>query len=408
MCDENLGRWQDALKSYTAAAAQYSAVPLAAVFGHGFAARAGEALGQYDLARAEYEKALNLWDDDFGERYSFYPRSGVQKPAVIARVAQLAKTTAAPGGDLVERGRWLLQAGKRADAAALLEGFPKQYPRSDNAAEALYLAHKARLYEALDMANVESPDSDETAAAAILEKLAAQPFDFPVAAAKITLGYMLSKQGDATKGEQLAMEALKQWQARPIPAELPSALAKELAEIRSVVFRPNGDPLYGGRIVNGPPWPPRRPFPFVVGISEVPVSFADGRSTRVTLDQTFPGLDNVLLFDSEQLTFFGALITSLGGTKKRQPTAVMETPNQPIGDSTLVRDFLNKFFQVVSGHWSGWEFSTYPQITRITFTDKEMTKARVAVTIGYAGGEVLMEKQDGRWKATAFTNKWIT
>jgi len=87
---------------------------------------------------------------------------------------------------------------------------------------------------------------------------------------------------------------------------------------------------------------------------------------------------------------------------------VMEAPHQPVGPSLGVMAFLNRAFCVIPGHWSGWHFATFPTISEIVFVDSGRTRALVRVTVGYAGGDVLLEKQDGVWRATKLNQTWVT
>ena len=98
----------------------------------------------------------------------------------------------------------------------------------------------------------------------------------------------------------------------------------------------------------------------------------------------------------------------LGGTRRRQPQAIMETPNQPVGDSMQILRLWNKFFHARPGHWGGWETETYPVIREIQFTDIARTKASARVTIGYSGATVELEKEEGRWVAKRLTDRWVT
>jgi len=86
----------------------------------------------------------------------------------------------------------------------------------------------------------------------------------------------------------------------------------------------------------------------------------------------------------------------------------MQTPNQPVGASLDILALWNKFFAARPGHWGGWELETYPVITRLEFTDAARTRAEAAVTIGYSGATVVLEKTAGRWVAVRLTNHWIT
>jgi len=147
---------------------------------------------------------------------------------------------------------------------------------------------------------------------------------------------------------------------------------------------------------------------YVLVNARVQVKFPDGFETHVTVRQRFARMDNVLVLDDDQIAFLSTLIRSIGGTKKREPAAVMETPNQPIGRSQDVGRVLNQFFPVRPGHWGGWEFLTYPVVSRIEFVNEERTKALASVTIGYSGADVVMEKASGAWKTVALVNQWIT
>jgi hypothetical protein len=92
----------------------------------------------------------------------------------------------------------------------------------------------------------------------------------------------------------------------------------------------------------------------------------------------------------------------------REPRQIVETPNQPIGDSMQLIRVWSKFFHARPGHWGGWELETYPVITEIQFTNPERTKAAARVTIGYSGATVELDKEDGKWIAKRLTNWWIT
>jgi hypothetical protein len=140
----------------------------------------------------------------------------------------------------------------------------------------------------------------------------------------------------------------------------------------------------------------------------VRVKEAAGRTNVLSLPHRMPGLDNVLMLDADQLKFLSDLLYKVGGTERRAPRAIMETPNQPVGASLTVMALLNQFFPVRPGHWGGWEFLTYPVITEIEFMDAARTKARAKVTIGYSGCDVLLEKTGGSWRAVRLVNQWIT
>lgn len=133
-----------------------------------------------------------------------------------------------------------------------------------------------------------------------------------------------------------------------------------------------------------------------------------GGPFRVTIFQTIPSSENALFLNRDQQQWLSQLMLRLGGTKRRVPTGIMETPNQPAGPALDVLALLNRFFPARGGHWGGWEFGTYPVITRIAFQNHDRTKATADVTIGYSGATVVLEKRDGAWIAVELTNEWIT
>jgi len=116
----------------------------------------------------------------------------------------------------------------------------------------------------------------------------------------------------------------------------------------------------------------------------------------------------VLLLKSDELSLVVRLLPTIGGTKSRAPRQIMETPNQPVGDSMQILSLFERFFEARPGHWGGWELETYPQVTQIEFVNAERTKANANVTIGYSGATVVLEKVDGKWRAVRLTNHWIT
>ncbi|MGE5833621.1 MAG: hypothetical protein ACM4AI_04010, partial [Acidobacteriota bacterium] len=128
----------------------------------------------------------------------------------------------------------------------------------------------------------------------------------------------------------------------------------------------------------------------------------------VTLRTPIPGLSNVIFTDRPELDVLTTVMKRVGGTARRQPAAVMETPNQPAGAAVDVRAFWNRFFPMRQGHWAGWVFETYPIITDVTFQDAGRTRAAVRVQVGYSGCTVVLVKESGKWIARELTNFWVT
>ncbi|PYR92949.1 MAG: hypothetical protein DMF84_11070 [Acidobacteria bacterium] len=56
---------------------------------------------------------------------------------------------------------------------------------------------------------------------------------------------------------------------------------------------------------------------------------------------------------------------------------------------------------------TSWPFAN-PRITQIEFVDAGRTKPAVAVTVGYSGATVVLEKENGSWRTKALVNRWVT
>ncbi len=419
-----LGDSAAATLSFRQAASTYATLPLARVLGLAYAGRADEAAGRFDDALADERQALEAWDVDFGLKYDFASThaalpgqraaivdaaSSVSKEALGERVAVLTRSLAIPGGAELERGRWQLQQQQWDDARRTFEDAIARYPRSAVVADARTLAHRARLEHALVLADVEDPAHDEAAALKELEALSHEPPDFNVYAAAIARAAILWKQGATPQAHALMKDALAAWHAaQPLsPAPARGSVDEDVVGIRDVVFRPTGGGVYGTGGWNAFTWPTVSPA-FLVVEPDLSVKLATGAVTRVTSYRPMPGLDNVIFATADQIQFFTTMISRLGGNMKRAPTQVMQTPNQPVGPSMDILALINQFFAARPGHWGGWEFETYPVLGRIEFLNPERTKATAAVTIGYSGVTVVLEKNDGVWLATGLTNRWIT
>ena len=206
-------------------------------------------------------------------------------------------------------------------------------------------------------------------------------------------------------------KTLDSWVAsqRELTARQPATtFDADIAEIRQVIFRPLGDlPVYSGKGWNAFRFPDALPR-FIVVRSDLAVKTPDGQVARHRVYQKFPDFDQVLMLTSEELSLVARLLHTIGGTKRRAPRQVMETPNQPVGDSMQILSLFGRFFPARPGHWGGWELETFPRVTQIEFVNAERTKANANVTIGYSGATVVLEKIDGKWRAVRLTNQWIT
>lgn len=402
------------------AALRYASNPVARVLAHAYAARAEEAAGRFDRALAHDRKALRDWDDDYGESYSLYwwvtspgSQSGmgsdaavVVKTALADRAAALAQSLQRQNGSVVERGRWLLTHGRRREAIEALGALAGG--SSAIARDARALVHRAELEEALELAAADRPGADDRAAMARLEPLTREPLDFAVMVARIAEACLLARTGELSRAETRTRLALDDWHAQQRTRQPATPLERDVADIRRAVFLPNGGAVYGSGSWNAFEWPSSREPPFALVNPAVRVTLAGGEITQVDLQQSFAGDRKVLFLHDDDLNLLRYVLVKLGGTKRRVPTAIMETPNQPVGASMEILQLWNKFFAARPGHWGGWELETYPVVTGIEFIDADRTKAEAAVTIGYSGGTVLMEKVEGRWLARRLTSRWIT
>lgn len=425
-CYEQMRDWPKASAAYKRAASSFANDAYGRVLGGAFASRTLAAQGRFEDSLSAAKTALNSWDADYGFEYSIsssqVPLSGVSTGPVAdtlrvtrddlaVRVATLDHDLRQSGGRLLARARWQLEQNQFTEAINTLTTFLKQEPGSPVPAEARSLLHRAQLESALDLAAVEGAHYDPAKALAALNAISKEPFDSFVATAALAEAALMLTQGQSSEAEALMGKTLDSWVTtqRDLNRQAPtSSIDADVAEIRQVVFRPLGDlPVYRGSGWNAFKFPAALPR-FVVVRADVQVKTSDGQVARHTVYQRFPDLDHVLLLKSDELSLLVRLLPTIGGTKRRAWTQVMETPNQPVGDSMQILSLFGRFFEARPGHWGGWVLETYPQVTQIEFVNAERTKANADVTIGYSGATVVLEKVDGKWRAVRLTNWWIT
>ncbi len=425
-CYEQIKDWPKASAAYERAATSFPNDAYARVLGRAFASRTLDAQARFDDSLAAAKTALNSWDADYGFEYSIRssqaPLSSVITGPVVdtlrvtrddlaARVATLDNDLRQASGSLLVRARWQLDQNQFTEAIKTLTTFLQQEPGSPALTEARALLHRAQLESALDLAAVEGAHYDRAKALAALNAITKEPFDSFVAIAAVAEAALKLTQGQSSEAEALMGKTLDLWVTtqRDLIRQPPvSSIDADVAEIRQVVFRPLGDlPIYGGSGWNAFNFPAALPR-FIVLRADVPVKTADGQVSRHTVYQSFPDLDHVLLLKSDELSLLERLLPTIGGTKSRAPTQIMETPNQPVGDSMQILSLFRRFFEARPGHWGGWVLDTYPQVTQIEFVNVERTKANANVTIGYSGATVVLEKIEGKWRAVRLTNQWIT
>src|SRR5262249_23736208 len=109
----------------------------------------------------------------------------VQEDRLRREIAELERTTALPGGDALERARWLAVHDRKDEAVKPFDELLQRFPRSPLAADARFGKHRIELGQALAEAADESPLRDEKTAMRKLEALGREPYDFTVCAADI-------------------------------------------------------------------------------------------------------------------------------------------------------------------------------------------------------------------------------
>jgi tetratricopeptide (TPR) repeat protein len=423
-CHQFLGDWAEARQAYESVTAA-NHTPPAVVFGYTFAGRASEALNDFERARTSYRRAERAWEGRFADpyfgSYQFYtrleeapcndcdPRSkvDVSKEWLHRRITQLTNARRVPGGMLLERGRFLGTEGVWRSAIAPLSEFIRLHPKSGAAQEAYELLTRAKLETALLRAAPEANEEAKRAALTALESLADEPYGFSVFAAQIAAATLHSLLDSTDRAAELMSSALTRWHQHgaALFSKLASTtLQRDVMDIRDAVFRPNvgWPPQEFGRLRSSDTSPP-----FFILTPDVRVMLHDDSVVQVEAASRLSTKPGVLLLDEEQIAVLERILTSLGGTRRRVPQSVMQTPNQPIGDVQQVQRFWNRFFTMGPGHWGGWIFQTFPIINEVTFIDAARTRGAARIRIGYEGSTQLLTKVDGTWKVTGSSGHWI-
>lgn len=420
-----LGDLEGAAAAYRGAADTAGAPPIAPVLGGAFEADVLAGLGRADEAANRAASAAAAWDADYGDRYragAQQQRLPGQEPLALddamtvtregleARASELRVSADAPGGADLERGRWLLGRGETDAALAALARATGRGRGSVVEPAARLFRHRTRLAAALHRADVLNPDRDESAALEGLAALGGESPDSAVLTARAAHATLLALRGREAEGASRMRDALDAWLTMQTPAAAPPAdtLEADVLAIRRAVFLPRGGGIYADQRWNAFQFSSVSQ-PYMLVDPEVVVKLPDGTSTRLMLRQPLEDYPSVIYVTADEIEQLTSVIRALGGNARGQPAQIMATPNQPVGRAQDIREFLNRFFPMRQGHWSGWELETYPTITDVEFLDDARTKAAVRVTIGYSGGTVLLEKtSDDSWRATGMTGLWIT
>jgi len=423
------GRHRDAARRFAEVARANPGEPVARGLALAYAARASEDAGEFAAALPYYRSALSAWtrdiDDtmaldlprplsappaDIGEIVLTPNRAVVMRDDVDRRDGQLTRSLPVEGGLELERGRWLLRQARPREALPVLERVASRYVRSPAGADAARLVSRARLDSALALADASSPSSDPNAALKGLDALSGGPFDANRGMAGILGATLRLLHGSNADADARLTASLRRWVregTRMVTPPRPDSVGHDVLAVRDAVFLPLGGGRLAGRW-NGFEWPRTLP-PFVMAPSALRVKVA-GQDDRATVDVSHqpPGLTNVVFISSDDVAYLTRAVSQLGGTRRREPTAIMQVPNQPTGDAQAIIRWWNRFFPARPGHWVGFEIMTYPAFTAIEFTNAERSRAVVPVNIGYAGADVVLEKVDGVWTIKELVNRWVT
>ena len=147
----------------------------------------------------------------------------------------MRRTLSQPGGSLFERGRWLLTGKDRTAAAAAFEDSSHESDVRPGGRGSVAAA-SCGLEKALDLPNLERPDTNPAAAVTMLDALDREPFDVAVAAARIAKASLLWTRGEAAAAESVMSSALKDWLQRQTLHQPGTPMEKEVAAIRAAVF----------------------------------------------------------------------------------------------------------------------------------------------------------------------------
>jgi tetratricopeptide (TPR) repeat protein len=421
-----LGDAPAAAEAFDAASAVPGMPDAARVVSLALASETRAELGHVDRALSDVATALTLWDDRLGYEYTIEPwedsrpqplahhnTRAIEKSVLERRVDALTLAVGDTSGGAVEQARRLVTRGRLDAAISLLDSALSATVDGPIASAARSLRTEARLRQILALADADRMDRRPNDAIRQLETFDATPRDFPTVVGRMalaTLVWFRGDNGDAARADTVLRTALSEWVQHQPPTTVPAAgtLEADVSAIRAEVFRPRVDGIYDdGRRWNAFAAPAQLP-PFMLVNPDVLVRTADGANRRVTVRERLPGFDSVIFVDRPDLELLAATIIALGGTAQGTPVSVMQPPNIPIGAARAVIDLWNRYFQLRPGHWGGWEFETYPLITRVEFLDAERTRAAAHVTIGFGGTAVMLSKIDGEWRATGLNGRWVT
>jgi tetratricopeptide (TPR) repeat protein len=393
-CVEGSGDPEGAIDAYRAASTRRDAAAVPMVMGRVAAARVFESQARLDLALAEYRRALASWDNDYGREYmlSLIPAPAgnpadaldrhlsVTQLELQQRVQRLTAAVASPPGALLERGNWLLEQRRWADARTEFERVSSRYPDSAHISAARYGARAARLQQALDRVKSSSPE----AALSELQAVTAQPYDAVVTLSRIARASVLRLQGETTTADAMMNEALSQardeQRTRPA-APAHTALERDVAAIRTLIFKPDGV------------------HPYLIVSSDVNVTLSDGEQRTVSNEQPLPGLDNVLFLNRRETEMLGSISTAF---RTAEPNPRQEPMYRLLA-------WWQTFFAAGPEHWGYLPLETPPFLWRLEFMNAARTRATAHVsTSSFTGHATVLRKLRGVWHVIRTGRDWIS
>lgn len=409
---EAIGDVSGAAGEYEAIATRFASRPYAATLAGIAAGETRESLNQFAVAAEDYRSAVASWPFPTERLMIYSPQAVDAKPLpnqarfndvrvtdLEQRLTRLA-AAATPEGALLHQARRSIEQAQPGEAVGPLQRVIDRFPGSPAETEARALLRRAQF----DMVLLEHRQRGLVVVDRELADLARGDYDDVVRFAKLARAALALQGGVAERAESMTRTALEEWHTRQPAPNHAGEFGADIAAIRKVLFLPRGGGVMGDGW-NAFKWP-KVAAPFVLLNRDVIVGTPDGKETTRSITFNPAGGERAIFLTPEDFAALHKILDKIGGTETREPLAIMETPNQPVGGSVAVAALWGKFFHVRPGHWGGWELSTYPYLSKITFDRADHALAEV--TIGYSGGTIELVKENGVWIAKRFVSHWIT
>lgn len=409
--EQGLENEAEALAVFRGAAQTYSSNPFAAELALVAAGRLCESRGEFAAALADYTRALEIWDDDLPDPFTYPLGKGEDDPVTFVkagkadlqrRATQLRASAQHPAGTVLERGRYLWSLGKWKEAEEVLDRAVRALPRSASQDDARYLLHRIRIARAFDGA-FSPKQADRLEALELLNAIANEPYDFAVSVAKLARASLLFIWRLSPNGPSLLADAFRELHARRSGARASGAApsdgdsAVDATAIRNLLYRPAGGGIYS----QAQSFQSRRRRPYVVVHSEIEVSLGL-RTESVRVSPSVPGVRGVLALSTGELSLLGEVLFRLSTIESGR--AGTDGHKRWRFRSPTLMDAWNAFIEVDSMN-GGWPVSR-PAISRMRFLDASRSEAEVDVGLDGGGLKVGVRKVDGRWQAVKVHGLW--